>query len=127
MRAIQLNEFNGPLTLVEVERPTPGEGEVLLEVHYAAVNPLDVWVTQGNFAAVTKLPHIPGVEAVGTMNGRMVLVRGNGIGVSQPNPFIGSTIVSSASTMICTMHSGSHLSPRGWLAGAFAADGETNR
>jgi NADPH:quinone reductase len=83
MRAIQLNEFNGPLTLVEVDVPTPGQGEVLLDLHYAAVNPLDVWVTQGNFAAVTKLPHIPGVEAVGTMNGRMVLVRGNGIGVAR--------------------------------------------
>jgi NADPH:quinone reductase len=58
MRAIQLNEFNGPLTLVEVDVPTPGQGEVLLDLHYAAVNPLDVWVTQGNFAAVTKLPHI---------------------------------------------------------------------
>jgi NADPH:quinone reductase len=83
MRAMQLNEFNGPLTLVEVDNPTPGDGEGLLELHYAAVNPLDVWVTQGNFAAVTKLPHIPGVEAVGTMNGRMVLVRGNGIGVAR--------------------------------------------
>jgi NADPH:quinone reductase len=99
MRAIQLNEFNGPITLVEVDRPTPGEGEVLLEVHYAAVNPLDVWVTQGNFAAVTKLPHIPGVEAVGTMNGRMVLVRGNGIGVGRLGTYAEQVAVPLASVV----------------------------
>lgn len=99
MRAIQLNEFNGPLTLVEVDRPTPGQGEVLLELHYAAVNPLDVWVTQGNFAAVTQLPHIPGVEGVGTMNGRMVLVRGNGIGVGRLGTYAEQVAVPLASVV----------------------------
>ena len=83
MRAVRLHEFGKPLQLDEVDEPVPGEGEALLEVAYAAVNPLDVWVTRGSFGSATPLPLVPGVEATGHLDGRPVLVRGAGLGVSR--------------------------------------------
>ena len=43
MKAIQVSEFGDPDVLehVDVERPSPGEGEVLIEVKAAGVNYAD--------------------------------------------------------------------------------------
>ncbi|GAA1281030.1 NADP-dependent oxidoreductase [Planotetraspora silvatica] len=45
MRAIGQDSFGGPevLKIVEVERPEPGPGEVLVRVHATSVNPTDFW------------------------------------------------------------------------------------
>ncbi|WP_461006025.1 NADP-dependent oxidoreductase [Streptomyces capparidis] len=45
MRAIGQDRLGGPevLKVVEVERPAPGPGEVLVRVHATAVNPTDFW------------------------------------------------------------------------------------
>lgn len=45
MRAIEQDRFGGPevLKLVEVDRPEPGPGEVLVRVHAVGVNPTDFW------------------------------------------------------------------------------------
>ena len=45
--------------------PEPGPGEVLVEVHAAAVNPLDVANVQGHLG--TPLPMIPGVDYAGVV------------------------------------------------------------
>lgn len=59
-----------------------GEGEVLVEMAYASVNPLDVWITQGNVgSAAANLPWTPGTEGTGHLEGRPVHVRGGGVGV----------------------------------------------
>lgn len=83
MRAIQLHEFSGPLTLVEVDEPVVAADEILVQLRYGTVNPLDVWCCSGNFAAVTPLPHIPGAEGLGTVNGKTVIVNGSGIGLAR--------------------------------------------
>ena len=43
MRSVTVSAPGGPeaLTLIEAEVPEPGSGEVLIEVAYAALNPLD--------------------------------------------------------------------------------------
>ena len=41
----------------DVPDPSGDTGELLVELVYAAVNPLDVWTCNGNFGAVTPLPH----------------------------------------------------------------------
>lgn len=49
MRAMVTTAWGGPevMVLQEVERPEPGEGEVLVRVHAAGVNPVD-WKTRRN-------------------------------------------------------------------------------
>jgi NADPH2:quinone reductase len=85
MRAARLHEIGGTLQLDLVEDPTPGPGEVLVEVAYAAVNPLDVWITQGGVgAAAANLPWVPGTEGTGLLDGRPVLLSGAGLGVVRP-------------------------------------------
>lgn len=88
MRAISLDRFGGPLTLTDVPQPARADGEVLVRISHSAVNPLDVWACQGNFAALTPLPHIPGTEAIGTRaDGTTVLVTGAGVGIARQGTY----------------------------------------
>ena len=81
MRAIQISSYGSPLELVDVPDPVATNGHEIVDVIYAAVNPLDIWVSRGNFAGVTPLPHTPGVEGVARRaDGSPVIV--NGVGVA---------------------------------------------
>ena len=85
MRAARLHSIGGTLQLDELPDPQPGPGELLVDLAYASVNPLDVWITQGSIgAAAAHLPWTPGSEATGHVDGRPVLVRGGGLGVTRP-------------------------------------------
>lgn len=85
MRAARLHTIGGTLQHDEIPDPQPGPGEQLVDISYASVNPLDVWVTQGSVgAAAANLPWTPGTEATGHVDGRAVLVRGGGLGVMRP-------------------------------------------
>lgn len=84
MRAARVHAFGEELRLDDVPEPEPGPGEALLEVQFASVNPLDVWVTRGTVAGGRQpLPFVPGSEASGEIDGRPVLVRGGGLGVAR--------------------------------------------
>jgi NADPH:quinone reductase len=68
--------------------PQPGTGEVLVEVHAAAVNPLDVANAAGLLG--TPLPMIPGVDYGGIVisdgdhSGQEVWGSGPALGISRP-------------------------------------------
>lgn len=49
MKAIVYSEYGGPevLRLADVERPTPSDGEILVKVHAAALNPVDWHFVRG--------------------------------------------------------------------------------
>jgi NADPH2:quinone reductase len=68
MQAILIERFGDPSELrqKEVPRPDPGEGEVLIEVHAAAVNRSDVLNVRGSFPFTT-LPRIPGRDFAGVV------------------------------------------------------------
>ncbi|MFJ6794216.1 NADP-dependent oxidoreductase [Streptomyces sp. NPDC091268] len=53
MRAMVVNEWGGPETLVEreIDRPEPGPGDILVRVHAAGVNPVD-WKTRATGALI---------------------------------------------------------------------------
>ena len=88
MHAARLHAIGGTLQYDELPDPQPGPGEQLVEVAYASVNPLDVWITQGSIgAAAANLPWIPGSEATGHVDGRPVLIRGGGLGVVRQGLF----------------------------------------
>lgn len=71
MHAIQIEDYGGPevLKLVEVPIPQPGEGQVLIKVCAAGVNPVD-WKFRAGFAKQFRplsMPWIPGLEAAGVI------------------------------------------------------------
>jgi NADPH2:quinone reductase len=73
MKAMTLNSFGGPdsFELVEVPKPVPQAGQVLVRVHATSINPLDYQVRRGDYRDYVPLPAITGhdvsgvVEAVG--------------------------------------------------------------
>src|SRR4051812_32457446 len=67
MRAIQQEEFGGPevLRLVELDRPTPGEGEVLIRVTRSGLNFADTHQRENTYLAPAELPLVPGAEVAG--------------------------------------------------------------
>lgn len=69
MRAIQLNRFGGPdvLDVVEMPKPLPQAGEVLIRVHAAGVNFFEVLMRGDRYAVTPQLPMVLGVEAAGTV------------------------------------------------------------
>ena len=69
MRAIIAEKNGGPevLKVIDVPQPKPGIGEVLVKVEAAAVNPFDVQVRRGDYAAYMPTPHKLGVDVSGTV------------------------------------------------------------
>ncbi|MEU6551702.1 NADPH:quinone oxidoreductase family protein [Streptomyces sp. NPDC046915] len=77
MQAWQVHENGEPsevMRLAEVERPTPGDGQVLLKVRAANINFPDVLMARGHYQVRPPLPFTPGVEICGeTEDGRRVI------------------------------------------------------
>jgi NADPH2:quinone reductase len=67
MRAWLMPSYEGVdrLCLGDVLDPEPDPGEVLLRVRWAALNPADAFLAQGQYPAKPSLPHILGRDAVG--------------------------------------------------------------
>jgi len=68
MRALRFAEFGPPsvLRFEEVVIPEPGEGEALVHVKAAGLNPSDIGNVSGRFKATT-LPRTPGRDFAGTV------------------------------------------------------------
>ncbi|MFJ2577525.1 NADP-dependent oxidoreductase [Kitasatospora aureofaciens] len=70
-KAIAFPEFGGADVLrpIDVELPTPGPGQMLVEVRAAGVNPLDHKLRAGVLTAVfpVTLPFVPGFELAGVV------------------------------------------------------------
>ncbi|MFF5439430.1 NADPH:quinone oxidoreductase family protein [Streptomyces achromogenes] len=77
MQAWQVHENGEPsevMRLAETERPTPGDGQVLLRVRAANVNFPDALLCRGQYQVRPPLPFTPGVEICGeTEDGRRVI------------------------------------------------------
>src|ERR687897_3105362 len=67
MQAVLIHETGGPdvLHYEEADRPEPGEGQVLIRVHAASVNPTD-WKARRGFSE-TPLPAVLGRDVSGTV------------------------------------------------------------
>ena len=69
MRAVRFHEFGGPdvLRVDEVDDPTPGAGQVVLQVGACALNHVDCDIRAGTSRFPFELPFTPGLEVVGTV------------------------------------------------------------
>lgn len=67
MKAIQISETGSAdvLNLVDIPKPTPGEGKVLVKVQASGVNFIDVYFREGRYKA--DLPLVLGQEGAGTV------------------------------------------------------------
>ncbi|MGY1915163.1 NADPH:quinone oxidoreductase family protein [Blastococcus sp. SYSU DS0973] len=68
MRAWRVHELGDPsqvMSFDEVDRPTPGEGQLLVKVRAAALNFPDVLMAMGMYQEKPPLPYTPGVELCG--------------------------------------------------------------
>ena len=76
MRAVQIDEFGGPevLQVVDVPKPEPGDGQVLIEVSRAGMNFADTHQRENSYLARYEVPLILGGEVAGTTeDGRRVV------------------------------------------------------
>jgi NADPH2:quinone reductase len=67
MRAIQVTEFGGPevLELVDLDKPEPQDGEVLIKVDRAGINFADTHQRENTYLRKFELPLVPGGEVAG--------------------------------------------------------------
>ena len=69
MKAWLLDSFEGigHLRMADVPEPVPHDLEAVLEVHYAALNPADRYLAEGQYPARPRLPHVLGRDGIGTV------------------------------------------------------------
>lgn len=67
--AIQVSEFGGPevLQVVNIEVPSPGPGQVRVQVSAIGVNPVDTYIRSGQYAFRPQLPYTPGSDGAGVV------------------------------------------------------------
>lgn len=70
MKAWLLDDLTGldGLRLAEVPDPVPGDGEVVLDLEYAALNPADRYLAHGEYPAHPKFPHVLGRDGIGIIS-----------------------------------------------------------
>src|SRR5919112_5038015 len=76
MRACQIEEFGGTevLQVVDLPKPEPGEGQVLIEVSRAGMNFADTHQRENSYLARYETPLVLGGEVAGrTEDGRRVV------------------------------------------------------
>jgi NADPH2:quinone reductase len=80
MRGITMTEAGGPEVLheVELDDPSPGPGDVVVEVAAAGLNYIDTYQRSGLYAV--KLPYTPGLEGAGTVVAAGAEVAGVSVG-----------------------------------------------
>ncbi len=81
MRAVEIQEYGGPevLRVVEAEVPTPGPGQVSIDVAYTGVNFADLKARADGYR-VPALPFVPGLEVSGHVRALGAGVTGLAVG-----------------------------------------------
>jgi NADPH:quinone reductase len=118
--AARLVKHGAPLVVEQVELPEPGAGEVLVEMAWGSVNPVDRYGALGLVAADAPVPRTMGTEGAGTSDGRNVLVHGAGIGTKRDGLWATAAVV--PVTAITEIPAGVDLEPAATIgiAGATA-------
>ena len=100
MQAWLMDDYKGigGLRLAKAPDPLPQPDEVILQLHYAALNPADAYLAENQYPAKPRLPHILGRDGMGTVIGvgsgvrdirvgdRRAILRGE-TGINRPGTF----------------------------------------
>lgn len=67
MKAIRIHEFGAPdvMKYEETDIVHPGEGQVLVKIIAAGVNPVEAYIRSGTYARKPSLPYTPGADGAG--------------------------------------------------------------
>jgi NADPH:quinone reductase-like Zn-dependent oxidoreductase len=72
MRAAAFTELVGPdgVDVVDLDDPTPGEGEAVVDVRACSINHHDLWILEGDSSMVTEgsLPFVSGLDVAGVVH-----------------------------------------------------------
>jgi NADPH:quinone reductase len=93
VRAARLHKHGEPLKIETVELPEPREGEVLVDLAFAGVNPIDRYTAEGSVEPEGPLPRTLGFEAAGMLDGRPVVVHGEGLGTARDGVWAQAAVV----------------------------------
>jgi NADPH:quinone reductase len=93
VQAARLVKHGQPLRVEETGLPDPGPQEILVDIAYAGLNPVDMYAAQGKVAPDAPVPRTLGSEAAGTADGRRVMVRGHGLGTSRDGVWANRAVV----------------------------------
>ena len=88
--AARLHEIGKPLQVENTDIAVPGADEVTVDLAFAGVNPIDRYVATGAVGAGNRLPRTIGGEGSGYLDGKTVLVTGEGLGVARDGTFAGA-------------------------------------
>jgi NADPH:quinone reductase-like Zn-dependent oxidoreductase len=84
MKAVLYHRYgdSGVLQYEDIERPTPGPGQVVVKVAATSFNPVDAGIRGGYLSEVYAItfPHVPGVDVAGTVSDIGDGVRGWDVG-----------------------------------------------
>lgn len=73
MKAVQFRRYGGSevIEYVDVPQPSPGTGQVLIQVAGTSFNPVDAGIRGGYLSQVfaIEFPHVPGIDVAGTVAG----------------------------------------------------------
>jgi len=85
MQVVHIREHGSPdvLEIVDLPRPEPGSGEVLVRVLGVSVNHLDLWVRRGMPGLPIPMPRIPGCDGTGEIVALGAGVQDAGLSVGQ--------------------------------------------
>jgi NADPH2:quinone reductase len=85
MKAWIIDRFDGidKMRLTEVADPKLAPGDVLLRVSYAALNPADRYLAEGQYPAKPSMPHILGRDGTGMVAGITMGVKDHPIGAAR--------------------------------------------
>jgi NADPH:quinone reductase len=93
VRAVRLVAHGKPLEVDDVDLVEPSDADVLVEMAYAGVNPVDRYVALGRVAPDGPLPRTMGVEGVGKLDGRWVVMHGHGLAAQRDGLWAEAAVV----------------------------------
>ncbi|MDE4173540.1 NADPH:quinone oxidoreductase family protein [Phaeobacter sp. PT47_59] len=80
MQAFQVTAFDTPPTLISVDCPPPGAGQVAVRIAACGLNFADLLMMKGTYQDTPALPFVPGLEVAGTVTALGDAVAGLSLG-----------------------------------------------